>query len=98
MIASLRTTFSIWFTFVLTLLLQSSNAVTPEIGQDSGPYCGVSLRGATRREAVAAQCARLRDAVRALLALYCRTKLLDFQLTDTHYLTPSNIASEYTIT
>ncbi|CAH0668895.1 unnamed protein product [Spodoptera exigua] len=68
------------------------NGVTPEIEADKGPYCSVSLRGATRREVVAAQCARVRDAVRALLALYGRTRLLDFHLTDTQYLTPNNTA------
>uniref|UniRef100_A0A2H1VGX9 SFRICE_000012 n=1 Tax=Spodoptera frugiperda TaxID=7108 RepID=A0A2H1VGX9_SPOFR len=68
----------------------NKNGVTPEIEADKGPYCAVSLRGATRREVVAAQCARVRDAVRALLALYGRTRLLDFHLTDTQYLTPNN--------
>ncbi|CAG9791840.1 unnamed protein product [Diatraea saccharalis] len=63
-----------------------SNAVTPEIHGDNGPYSSVSLRSATARENVALQCARLRDAVRALLALYTRTRLLDFQLTDSQYL------------
>ncbi|CAB3256692.1 unnamed protein product [Arctia plantaginis] len=77
--------------FAQTCTTHGGNAVTPEIGADAGPYCGVALRGATRREAVAAQCARLRDAVRALLALYCRTRLLDFQLTDTHYCAPANL-------
>ncbi|KAJ8724887.1 hypothetical protein PYW07_015845 [Mythimna separata] len=68
----------------------NNNGMTPEIEADNGPYCSVSLRGSTRREVVAQQCARVRDAVRALLALYGRTRLLDFKLTDTHYLTPSN--------
>ncbi|RVE42898.1 hypothetical protein evm_012453 [Chilo suppressalis] len=63
-----------------------SNAVTPEIHGDNGPYSAVSLRSANARETVALQCARLRDAVRALLALYTRTRLLDFQLTDAQYL------------
>ncbi|XP_047023656.1 phosphatidylinositol 4-phosphate 3-kinase C2 domain-containing subunit alpha [Helicoverpa zea] len=70
----------------------NNNGMTPEISSDNGPYCAVSLRGATRREHVAQHCARVRDAVRALLALYGRTRLLDFNLTDTHYLTPSNTA------
>lgn len=73
----------------------SSSGVTPEIESERGPYCAVSLRGATRREAVAAQAARLRDATRALLALYGRTRLLDFQLADTHYHTPTNTNSQY---
>ncbi|XP_068627599.1 phosphatidylinositol 4-phosphate 3-kinase C2 domain-containing subunit alpha [Battus philenor] len=60
----------------------SGAAVTPEIQSESGPYCCVSLRAATAREAAAQQCARLRDAVRALLALYTRTRLLDFRLAD----------------
>ncbi|CAK1578120.1 unnamed protein product [Parnassius mnemosyne] len=65
------------------------NAVTPEIQADSGPYCAVSLRAATAREAVAQQCARLRDAVRALLALYTRARLLDFSLADAPAAVPS---------
>ncbi|XP_045533800.1 phosphatidylinositol 4-phosphate 3-kinase C2 domain-containing subunit alpha [Papilio machaon] len=60
----------------------NGNAVTPEIQSENGPYCQVSVRAATAREAVAQQCARVRDAVRALLALYTRTRLLDFQLAD----------------
>ncbi|CAG5010080.1 unnamed protein product [Parnassius apollo] len=65
------------------------NAVTPEIQAESGPYCAVSLRAATAREAVAQQCARLRDAVRALLALYTRARLLDFSLADAPAAVPS---------
>ncbi|XP_049865129.1 phosphatidylinositol 4-phosphate 3-kinase C2 domain-containing subunit alpha isoform X2 [Pectinophora gossypiella] len=69
----------------------NSNVVTPEIHADNGPYCNVSIRSATAREAVAMQCGRVRDAVRSLVALYSRTRLLDFQLAETHYLTPSNV-------
>ncbi|CAH2063570.1 unnamed protein product, partial [Iphiclides podalirius] len=57
-------------------------AVTPQIVGEQGPYSCVSLRAATAREAVAQQSARLRDAVRALLALYTRARLLDFSLAD----------------
>ncbi|KAJ0179212.1 hypothetical protein K1T71_004924 [Dendrolimus kikuchii] len=70
----------------------NSNIVTPEIQSDNGPYCSVSVRCANRRETVTLQCTRVRDAVRALIALYTRTRLLDFQLTDTHYNTPVNPA------
>ncbi|KPJ17846.1 Phosphatidylinositol-4-phosphate 3-kinase C2 domain-containing subunit alpha [Papilio machaon] len=63
-------------------IVGNGNAVTPEIQSENGPYCQVSVRAATAREAVAQQCARVRDAVRALLALYTRTRLLDFQLAD----------------
>ncbi|KAI5637162.1 phosphatidylinositol 3- and 4-kinase domain-containing protein [Phthorimaea operculella] len=69
----------------------NSNVVTPEIHADNGPYCNVSIRSATAREAVAMQCGRVRDAVRSLVALYSRTRLLDFALAETHYLTPSNV-------
>ncbi|KAL4710311.1 hypothetical protein ACJJTC_011127, partial [Scirpophaga incertulas] len=64
----------------------NSNVKTPEIHGDNGPYSSVSLRSATARENVSMQCGRLRDAVRALLALYTRFRLLDFQLTDSQYL------------
>ncbi|XP_028163897.1 phosphatidylinositol 4-phosphate 3-kinase C2 domain-containing subunit alpha isoform X2 [Ostrinia furnacalis] len=72
----------------------NNNSMTPEIQADSGPYCAVNLRAATARENVALQSARLRDAVRALLALYTRARLLDFQMTDAQYLL-QNSASEY---
>lgn len=78
--------------FAQACTTHGGGGVTPEIVGESGAYCGVTLRGATRREAVSAQCARVRDAVRALLALYARTRLLDFVLADTHYLTPNNLA------
>ncbi|XP_046978612.1 phosphatidylinositol 4-phosphate 3-kinase C2 domain-containing subunit alpha isoform X1 [Vanessa cardui] len=61
---------------------QSTGAMRPEIQAESGPYCAVSLRAASAREALAQQCARVRDAVRALLALYTRARLLDFRLQD----------------
>ncbi|CAH2091791.1 unnamed protein product [Euphydryas editha] len=61
---------------------QITGAVRPEIQAENGPYCAVSLRAANAREALAQQCARVRDAVRALLALYTRARLLDFRLQD----------------
>ncbi|KAJ2950780.1 hypothetical protein O0L34_g9045 [Tuta absoluta] len=72
----------------------NSNVVTPEIHADNGPYCNVSIRSATAREAVSMQCGRVRDAVRSLVALYSRTRLLDFALAETHYLTPNNVDSK----
>ncbi|KAI5641910.1 PI3-kinase family, ras-binding domain-containing protein [Phthorimaea operculella] len=75
----------------------NSNVVTPEIHADNGPYCNVSIRSATAREAVAMQCGRVRDAVRSLVALYSRTRLLDFALAETHYLTPSNVDSKCSV-
>lgn len=59
-----------------------AGALRPEIQADSGAYCAVSLRAASAREALAQQCARVRDAVRALLALYTRARLLDFRMAD----------------
>ncbi|XP_045763916.1 phosphatidylinositol 4-phosphate 3-kinase C2 domain-containing subunit alpha isoform X1 [Maniola jurtina] len=61
---------------------QATGAVRPEIQSESGPYCSVSLRSANAREALAQQCSRVRDAVRALIALYTRARLLDFQMSD----------------
>ncbi|XP_013196087.2 phosphatidylinositol 4-phosphate 3-kinase C2 domain-containing subunit alpha isoform X1 [Amyelois transitella] len=67
----------------------NNNVVTPEIQTEQGAYCSVSLRAATSRETVALHCGRVRDAVRALIALYSRTRLLDFTLADS-YGNPSN--------
>lgn len=64
--------------------------MTPVIHADSGQYSSVSIRAVTTREAVAQHCARLRDAVRSLIALYSRTRLLDFQLAEAPYHTPNN--------
>ncbi|XP_073962722.1 phosphatidylinositol-4-phosphate 3-kinase catalytic subunit Pi3K68D isoform X4 [Choristoneura fumiferana] len=60
----------------------NNSLMTPEIQADTGQYCAVSIRSATARETVAHQCNRVRDAVRALLALYTRTRLLDFTTAD----------------
>ncbi|XP_061378857.1 phosphatidylinositol 4-phosphate 3-kinase C2 domain-containing subunit alpha isoform X2 [Danaus plexippus] len=68
--------------FAQACTAQPSSTVRPEIQSESGPYCAVSLRAASPREALSLQCARLRDAVRALLALYTRATLLDFRLAD----------------
>ncbi|XP_026313861.1 phosphatidylinositol 4-phosphate 3-kinase C2 domain-containing subunit alpha isoform X2 [Hyposmocoma kahamanoa] len=68
----------------------NSNAVTPVIHADDGQYSSVSIRPATAREALAQQCSRVRDAVRSLVALYSRTRLLDFQLAEAPYVTPAN--------
>ncbi|XP_063635795.1 phosphatidylinositol 4-phosphate 3-kinase C2 domain-containing subunit alpha [Cydia splendana] len=62
----------------------TNNLITPEIQADTGQYCSVSIRSATARETVQHQCNRVRDAVRSLIALYTRTRLLDFQLADSH--------------
>lgn len=80
---------------MLNFLLQTLNAVKPEIVSDGGAYSSVSIRAATTREAVVAQCGRVRDAVRSLLALYTRSKSIDFRLTDEHYLMPDLPESEY---
>ncbi|XP_052751533.1 phosphatidylinositol 4-phosphate 3-kinase C2 domain-containing subunit alpha [Galleria mellonella] len=68
----------------------SSHVVTPEIQAEAGAYCAVSLRAGTAREAAARQAARVRDAVRALLALYARGRLLDFALADAHAFQPAD--------
>ncbi|CAH0717341.1 unnamed protein product, partial [Brenthis ino] len=75
--------------FAKACTAQVTTAVRPEIQSESGPYCAVSLRAASAREALALQCARVRDAVRALLALYTRARLLDFHMAE-----PSIVATD----
>ncbi|KAM3968313.1 LOW QUALITY PROTEIN: phosphatidylinositol-4-phosphate 3-kinase catalytic subunit Pi3K68D [Aphomia sociella] len=85
----------------------SSHVVTPEIQSESGAYCAVSLRAGTAREALARHCARVRDAVRALVALHARARPLDFALVDAHVhahhprdrnkASPSHLVSEATL-
>lgn len=74
--------------FIAACTTQNINTVKPEIVSDGGEYSAVSLRSATRREVVSQRGARVRDAVRSLLALYTRTRHVDFQLTDPHFLAP----------
>ncbi|XP_045492000.1 phosphatidylinositol 4-phosphate 3-kinase C2 domain-containing subunit alpha [Colias croceus] len=74
--------------FAQACTAQVTGAVRPEIQSDNGPYCSVSVRAANVRETLAQQCARVRDAVRGLLALYTRTHLLDFRLRDSPILLP----------
>ncbi|XP_059060030.1 phosphatidylinositol 4-phosphate 3-kinase C2 domain-containing subunit alpha [Achroia grisella] len=66
----------------------SSDVVLPEIQSEAGAYCAVSLRAGSARETAVRHCARVRDALgaalRALLALYARGRLLDFALADAH--------------
>lgn len=69
--------------------------MTPEIQADTGQYCAVSIRSATARETVGLQCNRVRDAVRALLALYTRTRLLDFTTSDAQVTPQTSSDSEY---
>ncbi|XP_050681509.1 phosphatidylinositol 4-phosphate 3-kinase C2 domain-containing subunit alpha isoform X2 [Leptidea sinapis] len=68
--------------FAQACVAQVTGAIRPEIQSESGPYCAVSVRAANVREALVQQCGRVRDAVRGLLSLYTRTKLLDFRLPD----------------
>lgn len=70
----------------------ANNVVRPEIEREQGAYCSVSLAAGSRRDCVSLQGGRVRDAVRALLALYTRTRLLDFRLADAHYQAPANPA------
>ncbi|KAG6448082.1 phosphatidylinositol 4-phosphate 3-kinase C2 domain-containing subunit alpha isoform X2 [Manduca sexta] len=82
-------------THTLNAFAQACNGqgggVRPEIESEMGAYCSVSLRGAGAREAVSQHSARVRDAVRALLALYTRARPRDFRLADAHH-PPSNPA------
>lgn len=70
---------------------QAHVGLKPEIVSENGQYCQVAVRRATAREVVAKQCQRVRDAVRALLAIYCRTQLVDFQLSEAVYVQPCSI-------
>ncbi|GBP48239.1 Phosphatidylinositol 4-phosphate 3-kinase C2 domain-containing subunit alpha [Eumeta japonica] len=77
--------------FVQACSPQGDNKMmTPEIVGDGGDYCSVAVRSATPREALAVRCSGVRDAVRSLIALYERTQLVDFKMTDTQHLNPCN--------
>lgn len=68
--------------------------MVPEIISESGQYCSVSLVAGSRRQAAELAAGRLRSALRHAIALYARTRMLDFHLADSYAAPDPDYASE----